>query len=144
MARKLDLADMNVAALVRRTSYEHAFPWLAGLHTAQEDQWFFRERLFKRCELWGAFDHHEMIGIIAFRDGWIDQLYVLPDSQRRGVGTELLNVAQRSFPWLSLWTFQCNALARRFYERRGFVLVEETNGARNEEKEPDALYRWAL
>ena len=41
---------------------------------------------------------------------------------------------------LSLWTFQRNAAARRFYERRGFTLVEETDGSRNMEKEPDALY----
>ena len=26
--------------------------------------------------------------------------------------------------------------------RRGFVLIEQTDGSRNEEKEPDALYRW--
>jgi putative acetyltransferase len=83
-----------------------------------------------------------MIGIIAFRADWIDQLYVLPRAQRRGVGTQLLQIAQTRFPRLQLWTFQRNAPARRFYERRGFVLVEETDGAGNEEKEPDALYLW--
>ena len=35
-----------------------------------------------------------------------------------------------------------NAQARRFYEARGFALVKETDGAANEEKEPDALYLW--
>ena len=43
---------------------------------------------------------------------------------------------------LHLWTFQRNAQARRFYEARGFALVKETDGAANEEKEPDALYLW--
>jgi hypothetical protein len=38
--------------------------------------------------------------------------------------------------------FQRNAPARGFYEARGFALVEETDGARNEEKEPDACYLW--
>jgi hypothetical protein len=33
--------------------------------------------------------------------------------------------------------------ARRFYERRGFVLTEETDGSRNEEREPDARYVWS-
>jgi putative acetyltransferase len=54
MLRKLELADMEGAALVRRAAFAQALPWLPGLHTAQEDQMFFRERLFKRCELWGA------------------------------------------------------------------------------------------
>ena len=43
---------------------------------------------------------------------------------------------------LQLWTFQRNAQARRFYEARGFVVVEQTDGAGNEEKEPDARYLW--
>jgi hypothetical protein len=30
--------------------------------------------------------------------------------------------------------------ARRFYE--GFALIQQTDGAHNEEKEPDALYLW--
>jgi hypothetical protein len=37
-----------------------------------------------------------------------------------------------------------NAPARRFYQSRGFVLVEQTDGSRNEEQEPDARYRWAV
>jgi GNAT superfamily N-acetyltransferase len=112
------------------------------LHTLQEDRAFFREPLFNTSELWGAFDDAGMIGIIAFRAGSVDQLYVLPTSQRRGVGSALLRVAQGRFPRLSLWTFQRNVTARRFYERRGFVLIEESDGARNDEKEPDALYVW--
>jgi GNAT superfamily N-acetyltransferase len=95
------------------------------------------------CTLWGAIDNAFLVAIIAFREGWIDQLYVLPVAQRRGIGTGLLQIAQSSFSSLDLWTFQRNAQARRFYESRNFVLVEETDGARNEEKEPDALYRWA-
>ena len=60
----------------------------------------------------------------------------------RGVGTELLQVAQRCFDHLQLWTFQRNVRARHFYEVRGFALVQETDGARNEENEPDARYLW--
>ena len=73
---------------------------------------------------------------------WIDQLYVLPEVQGRGVGSELLQVAMCAFDRLQLWTFQRNIAARRFYEARGFVLVRETDGSGNEEKEPDALYIW--
>jgi GNAT superfamily N-acetyltransferase len=142
MLRKLDLADMDAAALVHRTALDHALPWLVGLYTPQEDRSFFRERLFKTSELWGAFDDAGMIGIIAFREDWVDQLFVLPRSQRRGVGSALLQIAQGRFPCLYLWTFQRNAPARRFYESKGFLLIEETDGAGNAEKEPDALYIW--
>jgi GNAT superfamily N-acetyltransferase len=143
MLRQLELEDMDTAARVLRRSFDQALPSLAGLHTPEKDQWFFRERVFRTCEVWGAFDRAMMVGIIAFREHWIDQLYVLPKDQGRGVGTELLHVARSSFGRLHLWTFQRNVQARRFYEARGFALIRETDGAGNEEREPDALYLWA-
>jgi putative acetyltransferase len=140
--RKLALADMEAAAAVHRTSFSHALPKLAGLHTPEQDRTFYRMQVFPACQVWGAEKQSKLVGIIAFREDWIDQLYVLPDAQGRGVGSDLLEIAQEAFPMLNLWTFQCNARARRFYELNGFVALRETNGADNEEKEPDVLYRW--
>ena len=140
--RRLLLFDIEAAARVHRISFDHALPWLAGLHTPDEDLWFYRERVFATCTVWGAFEGNEMRGVIAFRDDWIEQLYILPAAQSRGLGSELLDVAKRASERLQLWTFQRNAPARRFYEARGFLLVEQTDGARNEEKEPDARYVW--
>jgi GNAT superfamily N-acetyltransferase len=141
-ARRLHLLDMEAAARVHREAFDHALPWLTGLHTPDEDRWFYRERMFKSCQVWGAFDDTVLTGIVAFRNDWIDQLYVLPQAQGHGVGNALLEVANGAFDRLRLWTFQRNARARRFYDARGFVLVEETDGAGNEEKEPDARYIW--
>lgn len=142
MLRLLALADMSAAAQVHRIAFDHAMPWLVGLHTPDEDRWFYRERIFATCHVWGHFDEDVLNGIIAFRDGWLEQLYVLPVTQRRNVGTDLLNVAKGVCERLELWTFQRNAPARQFYEARGFTLAEETDGARNEEGEPDARYVW--
>jgi putative acetyltransferase len=142
MLKQLTIEDMDAAAAVHRTSFDQALPTLAGLHTPEEDRWFYRELMFTQCQLWGSFASREIVGIIAFREGWIDQLYILPEWQGRGIGAALLRVAQSQFDHLSLWTFQRNKNARRFYERHGFVLAEETDGSRNEEKEPDALYSW--
>ncbi|OAE97507.1 acetyltransferase [Bradyrhizobium centrolobii] len=133
---------MGAAAQVHRIAFDQAMPWLVGLHTPDEDRWFYRERVFATCRVWGCFDGDVLSGIIAFREGWIEQLYVLPAAQGRGAGTELLDVAKRACKRLELWTFQRNARARRFYEARGFTLVEQTDGARNEEREPDARYVW--
>jgi len=142
MLRRLALDDMDEAARVFRTSFDQALPTLRGLHTPDEDRAFFRARLFATCELSGAFADGAMAGFIAFREGWIEQLYVLPDARGQGIGTALLKIAQHAFDHLQLWTFQRNTNARRFYEARGFALVRETDGSGNEEKEPDALYLW--
>ncbi|WP_420960096.1 GNAT family N-acetyltransferase [Brucella sp. IR073] len=139
--RQLELDDMDVAAGVHRIAFDQALPWLTGLHTPEEDRAFFRDHLFSKCTLWGAWTD-TLAGFIAFRPGWIDQLYVLPDFQAAGIGSALLEKAQESFDLLQLWTFQRNDAARRFYEKRGFVAVDVTDGRENEEKEPDVLYRW--
>lgn len=140
--RRLVLRDMPAAARVHRVSFDKRLPWLAGLHTPEEDYGFWSGHLFQTCEIWGAEQHGVLFGIIAFRQDWIDQLYILPEAQGRGIGSGLLEVAKRNHPQLFLWTFRRNASARRFYERRGFVVVKETDGSKNEEKEPDVLYRW--
>ncbi len=142
-SRRLSLAEMDDAARIHRIAFDERLPWLAGLHTPDEDRAFYRERIFPRCEVWGAAaEGGDIVGIIAFRDGWIDQLYVLPQHQGRGAGGALLAVAQAAWPALQLYTFQRNAAARRFYERRGFVAAREGDGSANEEREPDVLYRW--
>jgi len=139
--KQLGLDDMDRAARVHRASFDERLPWLSGLHTPEEDRNFYRERIFSACAVWGAFKGDVLVGIIAFREVWIDQLYVLPCEQGRGVGTALLEIARSEAKDLSLWTFQRNAPARRFYERHGFVIVKETDGSENEEHEPDVLYR---
>jgi len=139
--KRLTVNDMDRAAVILRTSFDERLPWLAGLHTPEEDRAFFRGHVFSTCEIWGALDHN-IIGIIAFRPSWIDQLYVLPSHQRQGAGDTLLRVAKAASASLLLWTFRKNVRARSFYEARGFVAVDQTNGSTNEEREPDVLYRW--
>ena len=139
---RLEARDVEEVACIHRASFDAALPWLAGLHTPEEDRAYFRERVYADCEVWGAIEAGAIIGFIACREGSIDQLYVLPKAQGFGVGSALLAKAKARFKRLALWTFQRNLRARRFYEARGFFLVEETDGARNEEKEPDALYVW--
>src|SRR3954453_18121979 len=96
MLRRLELTDMDQAAHMHRTSFDHALPWLAGLHTPDEDRWFYREQVFKTRALWGAFDASVMTGMIAFRYGWVDQLYVMPAAQGRGLGRALVDIALRT------------------------------------------------
>jgi GNAT superfamily N-acetyltransferase len=81
--------------------------------------------------------------VLALSDGWLDQLYLVPEWRGRGVGDRFVELAKQRQPaGLQLWTFQVNEPAQRFYERHGFVAVERTDGATNEEREPDVRYVW--
>ena len=139
--RRLVLEDMDRVAIVLRQAFDERLPWLAGLHRPDEDRAFFRNHVHRTCEIWGALDG-DIVGFIAFRDGWVDQLYVLPAHQGRGMGTALLDIAKAASPRVQLWTFQKNWAARAFYEKHGFAVIEETDGSSNEEREPDILYLW--
>ena len=141
LLRRLTEDEMDQVATIHRVALDDRLPWLAGIHTPTEDQAFFRHHVFTRCEVWGAIDE-VIVGFIAFRQGWIDQLHVLPGRQRRGHGQALLRRAQSVSACLQLWTFQRNGPALRFYETHGFVAVERTDGSGNEEREPDVRYRW--
>lgn len=84
-----------------------------------------------------------VIGLMVLDDDFVDQLYVDPRHTRARIGSELLAVAKSLRPGgLQLWTFQSNSRAKRFYERHGFIPVEWTGGAGNEERAPDVRYVW--
>jgi ribosomal protein S18 acetylase RimI-like enzyme len=103
------------------------------------------EELCRWPEVWVAALDGRVVGFAALREAHLDHLYVHPDYHGRGVGTALLHEALRHRPeGVLLWVFQQNAQARRFYERRGFILLRETDGRGNEERTPDALYEWKL
>jgi len=141
--RRAVLADSAEVARLNRHVTRVSLPYLPDLHTPEEDLWFFSERLFLENEVWVAEADGQIVGYIAFKPGWISHLYIHPDHQGCGLGPELLAKALEDGTARELWTFQQNARARRFYEMRGFELVRLTDGADNEEKTPDALYRWA-
>ena len=76
-------------------------------------------------------------------DDQLADLYVQPSEQGRGVGTALLKaVREARAGGLELWVFLSNTAARGFYAHHGFVEVERTDGAGNEEKEPDVRMKW--
>ena len=139
--RACDDESDAVAALVR-LSKETAMPYLPNLHTPDEDRAFFRDRVFTECEVWVAERVGEVVGMCAFRTGWVDQLYVHPAHQRTRIGAALLRKAKDANDRLQLWAFQRNANALRFYESHGFRLVKTTDGRDNDEREPDVLLVW--
>jgi putative acetyltransferase len=85
----------------------------------------------------------ETAGFMSLEADHIACLYLAPGYRGRGLGVQFLDVARKRNPsGLSLWTFQANSGARRFYEREGFIVEMLTDGARNEEGIPDVMYVW--
>lgn len=88
--------------------------------------------------------HGELLGFSATRPGFLESLYLARSITGHGVGTRLLDLAKARAPkGLECWAFQSNHDALRFYARHGFIEVERTDGAGNEEHAPDVRLRWA-
>jgi GNAT superfamily N-acetyltransferase len=135
--------DAAAIAGVWLRSFDAALPTVRRAHRDEEVCGWIREVLIPRRDVWVAEADGAVVGMLALSEGWVDQLYLDPVWRGRGIGERLVALAQRRQPsGLQLWTFQVNEAARRFYERHGFVAVEWTDGAANEEREPDVRYVW--
>jgi len=112
-------------------------------HTDEEVRGWVRD-LVGSGGTWVAIDPSgTVVGMMALEPGVLDQLYVRPDRLGEGIGRRLLEFAkERSPDGLSLYTFQVNERARRFYERNGFVAEWFGDGSTNEERQPDVRYVW--
>ena len=131
------IADVFVASF-------RGLTFLPIIHTDDEIRAWIRDQMVPGHKVWVAEIESEIVGFAALSGELLGHLYVHPEAQNRGVGTALLGIIKRQRPGgFRFWVFQRNEGARRFYERHGCTLIELTDGAGNEEKEPDALYEWA-
>src|ERR1700687_4540312 len=141
--RRANTADAPEVATVYIASRRGAAAYLPTVGTDAEIRAFVIHQMVPECETWVAEDGDRMVAVLALHDDEVDQFYVAPGDQRRGVGDAMLAHAKRLRPaGLRLWAFHRNAPARRFYEDRGFIAKKFTDGATNMEREADVLSEW--
>ena len=138
MAVEADAAE--IAALFATS--RRLLTFLPDLHTVEEDRVFVRDHVLKDYRVTVAERDDTIVGFMAELEGWIEHLYIDATQLRSGVGSVLIADAQSRNEDLQLWCFADNLRGRAFYERMGFEAVKFTDGARNEAKAPDILYRW--
>ena len=133
--------DLPALARLHGKSYG-AMSYLPTLHTPEEDLGYYAD-LLARHEIWIADEGDRLVGFAVLSGDQLMQIHVDADSQNRGIGTALFRHATERRPdGFVLWTFQKNEGARRFYERLGCRIAQLTDGAGNEEREPDVQYEW--
>ena len=140
MIRRATAADVDPVAELYDRSFR-TLDFLPVLHTLDEHRgWFARQ--FAEHEPW-VWDEGGVRGFIVLTEDQLQYIYLDPEWTGRGIGSALLDQAKERRPaGFTLWTFQQNTGARRFYERHGLRAVEFTDGEGNEEKTPDVRYAW--
>ncbi|GEK02839.1 GNAT family N-acetyltransferase [Streptomyces sp. NPDC003388] len=144
--RRAVAADAAAAAGVWLRSFAAALPTVVRPRTDDDVRNYFRDVVVPLRETWVAEateEGHGIVGVMVLDGTSLSQLYLDPGWRGRGVGDRFVALAkERSPQGLTLWTFQVNKPAHRFYERHGFVAAEHTDGSGNEEREPDVRYEW--
>lgn len=136
--------DADALTVLFLAARRQAMPWLAEVHSDEETRWWMGNVVLRELTVRVVTLDGDVAGFAAIQPGWLDHLYIAPGHQRAGLGTRLLDEAKRlgGAP-LRLWAFQRNHPARAFYRQHGFVEEELTDGAANEEREPDVRMLWS-
>jgi GNAT superfamily N-acetyltransferase len=132
------LAEIHLAA---RRAAGDAFP--PGVHGDDDVRAWVAGWDLTSCDVWLATLDGQVAGYARWTPTWLDDLYVHPDHQGRGVGTALFETVAAHRPdGFCLWVFESNRPARAFYRRHGCLELERTDGSGNEERAPDIRVAW--
>lgn len=115
--------------------------WMPMLHSGAETI-AFCGRMIDQGWVTVAETSDAVVGFLALNGSDIHSLYLETSARGQGIGTRLLDHAKTQRTQLSLFAFQANAGACRFYERHGFSEVARSNGRDNDENLPDIRFVW--
>jgi GNAT superfamily N-acetyltransferase len=136
-------ADALAVTRIFQSARAHSLSFLPILHDDASDRAYFAG-VVERQEVTLSEAGGVPVAFLALAGDEVDHLYVHPGHHRHGHGAKLLNHAQARRDHLELWVFQRNHGAIAFYAAHGFTVVESTDGACNEEHEPDHRMAWSL
>ena len=123
----VDEKNLADAAFVHAESWrashrEICSPEFVAAHTLQRQMEYLRGDLERGKQVLLLRDP-DPVGVVSVWEDLIENLYVLPERQRLGYGTALLEFAAARCREPQLWILSSNEKARRFYEARGFRLT---------------------
>ncbi|MFB5089635.1 GNAT family N-acetyltransferase [Psychrobacillus sp. PGGUH221] len=111
------------------------------IHSFENHVYFLNHILYEQYQVDIAIIDEKVVGMISYNEREISQLYIHIDYQGIGIGHTLLDrVKAQSSGRLTLYTFEVNVNAQRFYEKHGFEIIGR--GHENEENLPDIQYEW--
>ena len=120
----VDKTKILQAALIHSIAWQESHrafcaPDFIEKHTPERQREYLRSKMSDGTRVFMLVDE-KPVGIVSITGSLIEDLYVLPDMQNRGYGTELLRFAIGLCTAIPvLWILENNAGARRLYHRMG-------------------------
>lgn len=121
----VDQTNIGQAAAVHSASWRESHrsfcsPAFVALHTPERQRAYLTEKMNGGSRVW-MLVRDAPVGIVSVTGSLIEDLYVLPEEQGRGYGTELLRFAVEQCAGVpTLWILENNEGAARLYRRMEF------------------------
>ncbi|MBR2571614.1 MAG: GNAT family N-acetyltransferase [Clostridia bacterium] len=125
MILAVDETNLSQAAAIHAISWKESHrsfctPDFVAEHTPERQREYIRRKMNCASRFFLLMEDGPA-GIVSVRGNLIEDLYVLPDRQRRGCGTKLLRFAMEQCAGIPvLWILENNADAKRLYHKMGF------------------------
>ena len=122
----VDLTNIDIAARIHATAWQashRAFckPEFVEKHTPERQKAYLQTKMDRGSAVY-MLVADQPAGIVSVTGNLIEDLYVLPEMQNRGCGTQLLRFAMaRCDETPALWILENNENAARLYRRQGFA-----------------------
>ena len=76
-------------------------------------------------ETWVYEIDNSIVGFISMMNNEIGGLFVSPNNQSKGIGTELVNFIKKEYSELEVEVFEKNSIGRAFYDKYGFKIIKK-------------------
>ena len=132
MIISVDESNLLEAALIHSASWQDSHrsfcsPDFIEQHTPERQREYLREKMNKGSAVYMLVKDRP-VGVVSVTGSLIEDLYILPEMQNKGYGTELLQFAIAQCPDVpTLWILENNVNAARLYRRMGFKETGNVN-----------------
>ncbi|MEO9682077.1 MAG: GNAT family N-acetyltransferase [Tateyamaria sp.] len=111
----------SCAEIVRDWSLET--PWLGPLNDFESVVEWWTGCLLHVGTSWVCEENGKVVGFCVRQGDNITGLYVARDARARRIGKRLLDMAKVDREWITVWAYEQNPHARKFYRREGCVEI---------------------
>lgn len=124
--------NIDIAAEIHSISWKESHKSFCSeefvqAHSKERQKQYIQDEMKKGKQFYMLVDE-DAKGIISIKDDLIENLYVLPNEQHKGYGTQLLHYVEllcNGNP--TLWILSNNDIARKFYEKEGYYFTGKEN-----------------
>ncbi len=125
MVIQIDDRNISIAGAIHAASWKESHkafcsPEFIARHTAQRQTEYLRGKIAEGSNVYMLVQDIP-VGIVSIRDCLIEDLYVLPEQQHKGYGTQLLQFAINQCSGKpTLWILENNTAVLALYQKNGF------------------------